>query len=198
MLRSGLRALLNDSPGIDLIGESATVEGLVPVFDPDVIIASSIPGGPEGLLEYLAGLRSEPALLVVGEKAGALEGLDALPVRAWGVLPGDASEEELLAAVRALDAGLNVQSPELYRRLMAGGVDVRPLSGSEMVENLTDREQEVLQLLARGLANKQIALALSISEHTVKFHVSSIYGKLGASNRTEAVRLGLQNGLLIL
>jgi DNA-binding NarL/FixJ family response regulator len=63
---------------------------------------------------------------------------------------------------------------------------------------LTDRESQVLQHLARGLANKQIALALSISEHTVKFHVSAIYAKLGASNRTEAVRAGVRRGLIIL
>jgi DNA-binding NarL/FixJ family response regulator len=56
----------------------------------------------------------------------------------------------------------------------------------------------VLQLLAHGLANKQIALALNISEHTVKFHVSSIYNKLGATNRTEAVRAGVQRGLVVL
>jgi DNA-binding NarL/FixJ family response regulator len=63
---------------------------------------------------------------------------------------------------------------------------------------LTERESQVLQLLAHGLANKQIALALSISEHTVKFHVSSIYTKLRASNRTEAVRAGVQRGLVVL
>jgi len=74
-----------------------------------------------------------------------------------------------------------------------------PLQGEEqLVEPLTEREAEVLQLLAQGLANKQIALTLSISEHTVKFHVSGIYAKLGATNRTEAVRLGVRQGLIIL
>jgi DNA-binding NarL/FixJ family response regulator len=66
------------------------------------------------------------------------------------------------------------------------------------VEQLTARELQVLQLLARGLANKQIALQMGISEHTVKFHVSSIYARLGVSSRTEAVRLGVQQGLVIL
>lgn len=67
-----------------------------------------------------------------------------------------------------------------------------------LVDPLTDREAEVLQLLARGMANKQIALELGISEHTVKFHISSIYTKLGAGNRTEAVRLGVRRGLVLL
>jgi len=63
---------------------------------------------------------------------------------------------------------------------------------------VTQREMDVLQLIARGLSNKQIALALKISEHTVKFHLSSLYAKLGATNRTEAVRIGTQQGLIVL
>ena len=63
---------------------------------------------------------------------------------------------------------------------------------------LTSRELEVLQALAQGLANKQIALALGISDHTVKFHVSAIYSKLGVTNRTEAVRVGIQRGLVVI
>jgi DNA-binding NarL/FixJ family response regulator len=76
--------------------------------------------------------------------------------------------------------------------------DSERLAGEPLLEALTERENEVLQLLAQGLANKQIALALGISEHTVKFHISAIYAKLGANNRTEAVRLGVQRGLVIL
>ncbi len=67
-----------------------------------------------------------------------------------------------------------------------------------LLEPLTERESQVLQLLAQGLANKQIAASLGISEHTVKFHISSIYGKLGATSRTEAVRNGVQHGLVFL
>jgi len=67
-----------------------------------------------------------------------------------------------------------------------------------LTEQFTPRESEVLQLVAQGLANKQIASVLEISEHTVKFHISSIYTKIGATNRTEAVRLGLQAGIISL
>ena len=72
------------------------------------------------------------------------------------------------------------------------------ISPEVKLEDLTDRELQVLQRLAEGLANKQISVLLGISEHTVKFHVSSIFSKLGVANRTEAVRLGLQKGLVSL
>ena len=109
--------------------------------------------------------------------------------RAWGILPTESSAEELTAAVHALSQGLIVGTPELLFE-----------SESEPLERgpLTDRETEVLGLLAKGLANKQIAMALGISEHTVKFHVSSIYTKLNVTNRTEAVRAGLRGGWVAL
>jgi DNA-binding NarL/FixJ family response regulator len=66
------------------------------------------------------------------------------------------------------------------------------------IEPVTEREMDVLQSIARGLSNKQIALELGISEHTVKFHLSALYAKLGATNRTEAVRIGTQRGLIVL
>ena len=110
-------------------------------------------------------------------------------LRVWGVLPTDASAEELTAAVHALSQGLIVGTSTLLFQ-----TESEPLSHGP----LTDRESEVLGLLAKGLANKQIAVALGISEHTVKFHVSSIYAKLNVTNRTEAVREGLRGGWIAL
>jgi DNA-binding NarL/FixJ family response regulator len=110
-------------------------------------------------------------------------------LRVWGVLPTDASAEELTAAVHALSQGLIVGTATLLFES-----EGEPLSHGP----LTDRESEVLGLLARGLANKQIAVSLGISEHTVKFHVSSIYAKLNVTNRTEAVREGLRGGWIAL
>ncbi|HEY3476503.1 MAG TPA: response regulator transcription factor, partial [Anaerolineales bacterium] len=109
--------------------------------------------------------------------------------RVWGILPADASAEELTAAVHALAQGLIVGTSTLLFES-----ESEPLSQGP----LTDRESEVLGLLAKGLANKQIAVALGISEHTVKFHVSSIYAKLNVTNRTEAVREGLRGGWIAL
>jgi DNA-binding NarL/FixJ family response regulator len=112
---------------------------------------------------------------------------------AVGLLPENASEEEILAAIRALSAGLLTGSPLLMQNLFLGGQD-REESAAKL--ELTPRETEVLRLLSLGLANKEIAFQLKISEHTVKFHVSSIFTKLGVTNRVEAVRLGIRIGLL--
>ncbi len=111
--------------------------------------------------------------------------------RVWGVLPSDASAEELTAAIYALAQGLIVGTSTL---LFETDSESGPLSHGP----LTDRESEVLGLVAKGLANKQIAVKLGISEHTVKFHVSSIYTKLNVTNRTEAVREGLRGGWVAL
>ena len=109
--------------------------------------------------------------------------------RVWGILPTDVSAEELIAAVHALSQGLIVGTAALLFES-----ENEPLAQGP----LTERELEVLGLLAKGLANKQIAVALGISEHTVKFHVSSIYTKLNVTNRTEAVRAGLRGGWIAL
>ena len=109
--------------------------------------------------------------------------------RAWGILPADASADELCAAVHALSNGLIVGTSELLFES-----EHEPLQRGP----LTERESEVLGLLSTGLANKQIAAALGISEHTVKFHVSSIYTKLNVTSRTEAVREGLRSGWIVL
>lgn len=110
--------------------------------------------------------------------------------RVWGILPLETSADELSAAIHALSQGLIVGT----HPLLFSSTEEEPLAQGP----LTDREAEVLALLAKGLANKQIAVALKISEHTVKFHVSSIYTKLNATNRTQAVREGLRNGWIVL
>jgi DNA-binding NarL/FixJ family response regulator len=109
--------------------------------------------------------------------------------RVWGILPTDSSAEELTAAIHALSQGLIVGPPNLLFESETEPLERGPL---------TERESEVLGLLAKGLANKQIAVSLGISEHTVKFHVSSIYAKLNVTNRTEAVREGLRGGWIAL
>lgn len=196
LLQAGLRALLAARPEVDLRASGAVLERLRHVQDPDVVLVSASVGGDDDLQEYLLRAESDPGLLVIGADADTPSVFDDIQGRGWGWLPADANEEELLAALQAVAAGLTVQTPEIYRQaIKAAAADPEPPENS-LLETLTEREREVLQLLARGLANKQIALALSISEHTVKFHVSSIYSKLNAANRTEAVRIGLQNGLI--
>jgi DNA-binding NarL/FixJ family response regulator len=96
-----------------------------------------------------------------------------------------------------MSEGLVVTNPTWLERLYSGQVAFNG-EKNEMVETLTEREVEILQLMALGLTNKQIAGRLGISPHTVKFHVSAIFGKMGTTNRTETVKLGLKTGLILL
>ena len=187
-LRAGLRALLSSDKTIRIVNDSLNEEN-----EADVVIMSASPAlfsNPPAMLHTNNGLGDSPsaATLFLSD--------DQINIRelrrsfgTWGVLPSDASAEELTAAVYALSQGLIVgTSTFLFES------ESEPLSHGP----LTDRESEVLGLLSKGLANKQIALTLGISEHTVKFHVSSIYTKLNVTNRTEAVREGLRGGWIAL
>jgi two-component system, NarL family, response regulator YdfI len=113
-----------------------------------------------------------------------------------GVLASGASGRELAAAVRAVAYGLTVFAAEFPDMIFPRPAHPEADEFEFSVESLTAREQQVLATMAEGLLNKEIADRLHISEHTVKFHVSSIMGKLGASSRTEAVTMGIRRGIL--
>jgi DNA-binding NarL/FixJ family response regulator len=168
----------------------------------DVLVLTSDAGSTAELKRMANQDESHFAVLLLADNLQDAVEVSRLPFHAWGVLALDCSTEELNAAVRAVHEGLLVGSPGLIgaelTRLLSANNPAPGLIGKEMIELLTQREAEVLELLAEGLANKQIAARLNISEHTVKFHVSSIYTKLGVSGRTEAVRVGVQRGLISL
>ncbi len=103
-----------------------------------------------------------------------------------GVLQSSASAEQIIQAIKCIASGLMVFDSTI----------AQPSEDEPLAEKLTPREGEVLRLLADGLGNKEIAVKLNISEHTIKFHIRSILGKLGAASRTEAVTRGLRNGLI--
>jgi DNA-binding NarL/FixJ family response regulator len=187
-LRAGLRALLSSDNTIKIVNDSLDEES-----EADVVIASTSHTSFSN-----TSLNTSNEFDSVSSAATLLLSDDSLSVRelrriarVWGILPTDASAEELTAAIHALAQGLIVGTSTL---LFATDSENEPLSHGP----LTDRESEVLGLVAKGLANKQIAVALGISEHTVKFHVSSIYSKLNVTNRTEAVREGLRGGWVAL
>lgn len=138
------------------------------------------------------------AILFMTDDIESIRGMLTSNLRAWGVLSADAGGDELAAGIVAVAEGLWVGAPGLVEGLMRLPRGVDGLGEESLIEPLTAREMEVLQNMAAGLANKQIALALNISEHTVKFHLSSLYAKLGVSSRTEAVRRGLELGLISL
>ena len=174
-LRAGLRALLSLDGGIRIVNDSLDEEN-----EADVIIASASAISLED--------QASVGILFLSDDQVNVQEMKRAQ-RVWGILPTDSSAEELIAAIHALSQGLIVGAPTLLFE-----------SENEPLERgpLTERESEVLGLLARGLANKQIAAALGISEHTVKFHVSSIYAKLNVTNRAEAVREGLRGGWIAL
>ncbi len=190
--------MLSAHEGIEVIAEASGLAALEEsALEADVWVAAAGVVSAEELRRWARPEATPPALLIFTDEPGAARQLAGLPLRAWGVLPLDASEDELLAAVQALHEGLFVGAPALVQPLL-GRSQITMQEGDALVEELTQREGEVLSLLAEGLANKQIALALGISEHTVKFHISSIYNKLGVTNRTEAVRAGARLGLIVL
>lgn len=198
-LRAGLRALLVQGGEIDVQAEGAALSELSPELEVvDVlVIAEEIVNRPE-LEQALAKVESLAVLLLVEAEPGAARILTGLKLPAWGVLSLDCTGEELQAAVKALNQGLLVGTASLMEPFFTPYTQEGEGVEETLVEKLTERESQVLQLLAQGLANKQIALALGISEHTVKFHVSGIYTKLGVTSRTEAVRQGVRRGLVVL
>jgi DNA-binding NarL/FixJ family response regulator len=181
-LRAGLRALLSSDKAIKVV---ASPDSLDEENEADVMITSA---STASFLHNDSDPAASAAILLLSDDQPNVEEMRRSS-RAWGILPADASAEELIAAIHALAQGLVVGTPRLLFE-----------SENEPLERgpLTDRELEVLGLLSRGLANKQIAVELGISEHTVKFHVSSIYTKLNVTNRTEAVREGLRGGWIAL
>jgi DNA-binding NarL/FixJ family response regulator len=195
-LRSGLRTLLAADERIQVLAEAAAPADLDDLGALDVLLVAGENYSLESLRAALESAEAPPALLLLSEETSAARSLAGLPLRAWGLLPPEAGEEELLAAVAALHEGLLAATPALVQPLF--GPTLALEQTDDLAEELTDRESQVLQLLAQGFPNKQIALQLAISEHTAKFHVSAIYAKLGVTNRTEAVRRGVRLGLIVL
>jgi DNA-binding NarL/FixJ family response regulator len=199
ILRAGLREILHGAEDITVVGESSGLDELRRLAaQADVIVIALASAARIDLGRILRDGDSNPAILALTDDAADLGALMRLPAPAWGILPQDADAQEIVAATRALSEGLIVGSPLLLKPLTSRPTGPGISQPEPLVEPLTERERQVLQRIAQGLANKQIATALGISEHTVKFHLSSIYAKLGATNRTEAVRLGTLQGIIVL
>jgi DNA-binding NarL/FixJ family response regulator len=205
--RAGLRGLLGDLGDVAIVGvttglrEAATAAAEA---RPDVALAAWDGGEVEAIValaESLGGAGT--ALILVGDAPPPSDLTAVLRAGARGVLLSEVTSDELGATIRAVARGLLVLPPVLARGLVAraaaGGAtleDRGPDAGPE--QPLTEREREVLQLLALGLPNKTIARRLSVSEHTVKFHVGSLLAKLAAGSRTEAVTRAARMGLVTL
>lgn len=202
LVRAGLENLL-PAGNVEIVGRGANLDALEQRVSDALIDAVLIDGSsepPESLLADLAdsGLAAELSVVLLSDHPSPASCAEALRAGVRAVLPTTSSPDQLLAALQAAVSGLVVLHPsDLVAAVPAAGSPVsRPLA--ELAEPLTRREREVLQMLAAGLGNKEIAARLNISDHTAKFHVASILGKLGAATRTEAVALGIRRGLVLL
>ncbi len=197
--RAGLRTILDGSGEAAVVGESSLEDVLAQASSvhPDVILLD-VSFGEQDELEILSRLTSELSsvgVVVLSGDPRDAPAMEALQAGVRGYLLRDASPEEIVEAVRAVGQGLMVLHPAVARALLGSS---RPQPPPAADEPLTARELEVLQLMAQGLPSKTIAARLHISEHTVKFHVGAILGKLGAASRTEAVTLAIRRGLIAL
>ena len=206
LARSGVENLLSTRQ-VEVAGSAAhldELEGRLADLSVDAILVDSTGEPLESFLDSLvsSGLASDFSVVVLVEPASLAASSAALRQGVRALLPNDVSPEQLVAALQAAANGLLVLHPaQVAAQVTTNGFGPAPARSrelNELAEPLTPRESEVLQMLASGLGNKEIASKLAISEHTVKFHVASILGKLGAATRTEAVSIGIRRGLVLL
>jgi DNA-binding NarL/FixJ family response regulator len=188
-LRAGLRTLLSDDPSLDAIAVDQPDIALEVFEIPTAIVADFSAGEPDELAALAEAFPATPLVLVGADPSDEGPGLAGVPV---AYVASDVDGPALAAAVRAVAAGLIVLDPTITG---STGVHVHTRVSPEG-EPLTSREREVLELVAAGLPNKAIARELGISEHTAKFHVGSLLGKLAAGSRTEAVTIATRRGIL--
>lgn len=195
-MRAGLRVLLN-RPDFTLVDDVTTDDEILDLADtltPQVIIYDLAldPGANFDSLRQLR--RALPMARVLGLSDSPADSriLRAMQAGMRGCLPRNATAEELASAVRQVADGEMVLPPT------AAAAILEQLGGETAGESLTQREMQVLRAVAAGQTNKAIALKLGISEHTVKFHLGSAMGKLGAASRAEAVATAIQKGLISL
>jgi len=198
MMLAGLRAMLT-TPDLQVVGETS-IPGELPGELPtiDVIVVDEL------LLEVVRramtnnGNGTVALVVLTNNDEGPLSVLRTLSLRGWSIVPLDATTAQLQASVVAAAQGFITLPTALADRLYEQRPVTETITFGSLDETLTTREREVLELVSQGLSNKLIARRLQISEHTVKFHVSSISAKLGASSRTDAVSRGVRRGLITL
>ncbi len=195
VVRQGLRMVLALEPGLDIVGEAANgQEALEQVekLQPQVVLMDLLMPVMDGVAATRAIKHRYPDTEVVA-LTSVLEDrlvIDAVEAGAAGYLLKETGPEDLIEAIYAAARGEVRLHPKAQKRL------VKEVRTPEMRESLTERETETLRLVAKGLANKDIALRLGVSEVTVKTHVSSVLSKLGLSSRTQAALFALKEGLV--
>ena len=194
VVRAGLVGMLSDEPGFDVVGEASDggqAARIAAATHPDVVLMDlRMPGvgGVEATAQITAAGDAKVLILTTYESDDQI--LAAIEAGASGYLLKAAPQAEIVAGIRSVAAGQTALSPQVAARL----VERMRAPAPEAV--LTAREKDVLQLVARGNSNKQIAVALGIGESTVKTHLLKVFEKLGVADRTRAVTLAMERGLL--
>jgi len=202
VLQAGLENVLRGEPSLQVVhvlSDFAALAESVEELQPDVVLAEA--GSAErGLLEEISALAEEApvGIVLLVDDQSVERDLEALRGGVRAVLPRNAAPGVIIASVQAAGAGLVVLPPEGLANLLKETAASQKTGSTALIEPLTAREREVLGMMAEGWGNKEISSRLGISEHTVKFHVAAIMGKLNADSRTEAVTSGIRHGLVML
>jgi NarL family two-component system response regulator YdfI len=200
VVRAGLASLLTADLRFQVVGTFSIDDALTQFenLQPEIVLLDLDSPSDESLSAAIqsGGALVNSSLIILTEDPESLA-IDVLGSSLRALLPRYATPEEIIAAIQAVATGLVALHPDVLDSMLSR---IRPGQQSELDPSgqiLTPREVEVLRMIAEGLGNKEIASKLSISDHTVKFHISSIFAKLGASNRAEAVTLGIRHGLIM-
>jgi len=197
--RAGLEALVQQAPLLQLAGSLHSVLAVAQYaaqLQPDVVLLDLENQGRTPDSAGLPALPQIPVVVLIDDPSADWTA-HALRSGVKAILPRDSGMDEILAAIQAAHAGLVFLDPEGTQSL-ASRVPSPSAQPASALDDLTPRETEVLRMLAEGLGNREMAARLGISDHTVKFHISSILDKLGAATRTEAVTMGIRMGIILL
>jgi two-component system, NarL family, response regulator YdfI len=200
--QAGLESLLQIVPEFEVVASLSDVTELLPLLEwqsVDVVLLEWL-ASDYWILQQLTEIGLDdrlPPIVVLTHLTDRRYLMQALALGVQGILPHSASGDEIVSAVKAADRGLVVLHPDISRDWFEEYL--QPIAeNKEQGEPLTSRELEVLTLLSQGISNKAIAAKLMLSEHTIKFHIGTIFEKLRASSRTEAVSIGIRQGLIML
>ena len=203
LLRTGFRLILSSEPDLEVVGEAADGEvalAQVQALRPDVVLMDIRMPRMDGIeaTRQLSRLEDPPSVLVLTTYDLDEHVVESLRAGASGFLLKDVPADELVHAVRVVHSGAAIVAPSVTRRLLDRFARHLPAAGAPRaaLPQLTEREHEVLLLVARGLSNAEVAAELVLSETTVKTHVSNLLAKLGLRDRVQAVVLAYERGLV--
>lgn len=200
--RSAIAAVVREAHTSAVISNGSSLEHVFAAAIDLIVVDVDSPAVASAVVRAARALPERPGWIALADNPDSDWVSAALRAGVNAILPQDATREEMRLAMLAAEAGFVLLHPSSVPTASRGepGLSQRYFipdhDSADLVEDLTVREREVLRLASEGLGNKEIALRLNISDHTVKFHISSILSKLGVASRTEAVSQGIRRGLI--